>query len=1340
MADYTITGDTKLDAGGFNKGLSSMTVAAGTLIADLVKTATGKLTGLAQASVGVGMSFDASMSQVAATMGTSIDQIQNLTDTAKEMGRTTAFTATQAADALNYLALAGYDANKAAEVLPSVLSLAAAGGMDLAYASDLVTDAMASLNIEANKQNVDEFGNKLAMAASKANANVSQLGEAILTVGGTAANLKGGTTELTTALGLLANVGIKGAEGGTHLRNIILSLQSPTKDAREVMEQLGLEVYDTQGNMRQLDDILTDLNTSMSGMTQGGKDSVINQLFNKTDLAAVNGLLAAQGEQWETLATQIDNAGDAMGQMADTQLDNLQGAVTIMQSALEGLQLAIYDKMEPALKVLAQGATETISTLTAILSQDGPAAMLDAAVTIMGSLVNGITQKIPMVMSAATGIIIKLTQYLGNHADDLFDAGIKILKNLITGIQNNLPALITAAAQLLAKFAAALISHLPDLLQCGASLLQAIVNGILLGIANLEEAAIACVAKIVGVWDGSYTEWGNIGTNIVLGIKNGIIGAWDGLVSGVKSKVAGMVDSVKGLLGIHSPSKVFDEIGMNICKGLAQGLTTNGELAKDAAAQVVASVTNTATTLADGIETVTQSVTEILKDGTTQQKQTITSTGIEIIDGVERTVKTVTTIAADGTKTVSKTIEDAGPQFSSAAELLTHQFTEKLNSSWEQINKSIQSDVVGSIQTLFKAIKDGDLESIATWSAAYFWNACTQEQRTQIQTFAMDALGKLSGSLSGVFKNVASLAASFVGQFVPAATAATGAQTGLNVAMDANPVMLVISLIGMLVGALGSFITTNKNASSSVKSIWGGIGDFMSYIFEGLLRVYGAYLQGFVNIINGLIKVYNSVAWLWDGKIDPVSNIAFDYADKIRKDREERKAAEKAEAEKAKAQAQLDAQYAKQSGAAEKKQLDAKYNKKLAELEKAKLTKNDPGMLEAEKKVLAAGYEQDLADLEKKVLDARYKLASAQLEKRTTTSAARLAELEKQINEAQNVIQMSDLEKQLLGVEYQKSLAELIAKYQPKKENTGSGSSSSGSSPSNSDELANKISELEKSYNQKLQELKNTYTNKGEAQSAEYERRLSELKADYEKQLAALKKQLTEKDNSSNSLSAKLSELEKEYNRKLQELNRNSTVKDAEYERKLAALKADYEKQLTALKRQLTEKDNSSNSLSTKLNELEKSYNQRLQELKNNSTVKDAEYERKLAALKADYEKQLAELKRQYSSSSGSSGTVPTPDTDHDKVIEDNTAALVEANKKLAEMVRQANALVLSDNMKISNRVAASGTAQVAAAAGNYHREGDTTVNQYIYSKAQTAADLARETRWEADHAKAKKR
>lgn len=1217
MADYSITGDTRLDTSGFTKGISSMTVAAGNLISDLAKTAGSKLAGLAHSSVSVGMNFDASMSQVAATMGTTVDQIQSLTDTAKEMGSTTKFTATQAADALNYLALAGYDANKAAEVLPSVLNLAAAGGMDLAYASNLATKAMASLQIEATKENLDEFGNKLAVGASKAGATVSELGEAILTVGGTAANLKGGTTELITALGKLADVGLVGAEGGTHLRNVILSLQSPTKDAREVMEQLGLEVYDAQGNMRQLDDILTDLNTVMDGMTQGDKDSIINALFNKTDLAAVNGLLAAQGEQWETLATQIDNADGAMGQMAETQQDNLQGVMTSMGSAFEGLQLAVFERLEPTLTELGNYGIQCIRTLSSALSEGGPEAMLQAAgeilaelaagiaeqlpglmstgVEILAQLAEGIVAATPQILSVAAKVLAALVQGLSAALPQLVSTGIQMISMLGEGLKSAIPAFLAQALPLAADFAAGLRENIGQIVDAGIAFILNLAQGLADGLPSLIEQLPGIVSSIAGIINDNAPKllvagvqlmaallkglvqsiptlianipqickaifdvftafrWLDIGKFIVDGLWNGITSGWTALIGKVKDLANMLPRTVKTILGIHSPSKVFDEIGMNICKGLAQGLTTNEKLAKDAAAQVVASVTNTATTLADGIETVTQSVTETLKDGTTQQKQTITATGTEIIDGVERTVKTVTTIAADGTKTVSKTIEDAGPQFSSAAELLTHQFTEKLDSSWEQINKSIQSDVVGSIKTLLQAIKDGDLESIATWSAAYFWNACTKEQRTQIQTFAMDALSRLSGSLSGVFKNLASLAAGFVGQFVPAVTAATGAQQGLNIAMDANPILLVVSLIGMLVGALGSFISTNKSASSSVKSIWGGIGDFMSYIFEGLLRVYGAYLQGFVNIINGLIAVYNSVAWLWDGKIDPVSNVAFDYADKIRKDREERKAAEKAEAEKAKAQAQLDAQYAAQSGTAEKKQLDAKYNKKLAELEKAKLTKDDPGMLEAEKKVLAAGYEQDLADLEKKVLDAQYKLASAQLEQKTATDATRLAELEKQINEAQNVIQMSDLEKQLLGVEYQKSLAELIAKYQPKKDSTSSsGNGSSGSS-------------------------------------------------------------------------------------------------------------------------------------------------------------------------------------------SGTGTPVPAPDTGHDEVIAANTAALQEANKKLSEMVRQANALVLSDNMKVSSRVAASGTAQVAAAANNYHREGDTTVNQYIYSKAQSAADLARETRWEADRAKARK-
>lgn len=855
MADYSITGDTKLDTSGFTKGVSSMTVAAGNLISDLTKTAATKLAGLAKSSVSVGMNFDASMSQVAATMGTTVDQIDNLTKVAKEMGSTTKFTATQAADALNYLALAGYDADKAAEVLPSVLNLAAAGGMDLAYASDLVTDAMASLNIEANKQNVDDFGNKLAMAASKANANVSQLGEAILTVGGTAANLKGGTTELTTALGLLANVGIKGAEGGTHLRNIILSLQSPTDEAAKKMQKLGLQVYDSQGKMRGLNDILSDLNSAMNGMTQGQKDSIINQLFNKTDLAAVNGLLAAQGDQWNTLAAQIDNADGAMGQMAETQIDNLQGAMTIMSSAFEGMQLAVYDELEPTLTEAVKWGTDCLTQLTTALSEGGPEAMLAAAGEIISDLAAGIAEQLPGLMTTGVEIITQLAQnltdtmpamldtgaevlaalaqgiinatpalltsateiiaefmlYLGDHADEIMDTGMQLLESLVIGITDNLPQLITAAAALIAKWAAALIAHLPDILKCGAAMLTTLVDGIVCSLENLAEAALACVAKLVGVWDGSMDEWGHIGENIVSGLLNGIKGAWNSLTKWVSNGINGLVSGVKGRLGIHSPSKVFDEIGVQVCNGLAQGLNRGNKKVKDAAKTVVASVTDSATTLTNGVAKTVETVTERMANGATQQKQTITETSRQMVGGVLKDIKTVTSIAADGTKTVKQTMEtvrETAKTVTSTFETLadgvktttqtvtetltdgtetqkqviteiyddvvdgalvtvekiktvaadgTVQVAEQIKKSsadtfdglWKELQTEADTGVLGTFDDLYTAVKNQDWLGIGKWVASTIYGGLTADQKKQVNDFALGIVTKLNKALGG---------------------------------------------------------------------------------------------------------------------------------------------------------------------------------------------------------------------------------------------------------------------------------------------------------------------------------------------------------------------------------------------------------------------------------------------------------------------------------------------------------------------------------------------------------------------------------------------------------------
>lgn len=323
---------------------------------------------IAVAATETGSNFEASMSQVAATMGMTTDEIANgsaayetLNKAAQDCGKSTMFSASQSAEALNYLALAGYDAEKAAATLPKVLNLAAAGGLDLAYASDLVTDSMAALGLETSE--LDNYIDEMAKTSQKSNTSVAQLGEATLVCAGTV-SLTGQSLEtMNTALGVMANNGLKGAEGGTHLRNVLLSLSAPTDSASAAIKSLGLQVYDSEGNMRDLNDIITDMNSLMSDMTQEKKTNLIKTIFNKTDVAAVNALLKSTNGEYGTLNAQIKDCSGAAQAMADTLNDNLKGKVTILQSALEGLGITAYDLFDDEMKEAVDSATDAVGRL-----------------------------------------------------------------------------------------------------------------------------------------------------------------------------------------------------------------------------------------------------------------------------------------------------------------------------------------------------------------------------------------------------------------------------------------------------------------------------------------------------------------------------------------------------------------------------------------------------------------------------------------------------------------------------------------------------------------------------------------------------------------------------------------------------------------------------------------------------------------------------------------------------------------------------------------------------------------------------------------------------------------
>ena len=365
------------------------------------------------------------------------------------MGAETAFSASECAEALNYLALAGYDTEQMCNTLPTVLNLAAAGDIALADASDMVTDAMSALGMGVDE--AETMVDQMAKTASTTNTSVAQLGEGILTIGATAKSIKGGTAELNTALGILANNGIKGAEGGTHLRNIILSLQNPTDKAAAQMEALGISVYDSEGNMRSMNDILGDLNKSMDGMTSAEKSNIIGTIFNKTDLSSVNALLANTGETWDSLQKSITESGGAAQQMADTQLDNLQGQITILKSALEGLAISFGELLMPAIKQivgwvqkfvdwlngLSEGTKKTVVTIALLAAALGPVLIVIGKVISAVGTIMTVVPKIAGVINTVKGAFAALNATMLANPIVLIIAAIAALVAAFIYLWNN---------------------------------------------------------------------------------------------------------------------------------------------------------------------------------------------------------------------------------------------------------------------------------------------------------------------------------------------------------------------------------------------------------------------------------------------------------------------------------------------------------------------------------------------------------------------------------------------------------------------------------------------------------------------------------------------------------------------------------------------------------------------------------------------------------------------------------------------------------------------------------------------------------------------------------------
>jgi len=492
--------------------------------------------------VKVGADFDKAMSKVAATLGKTTDEVTDLRDFAREMGSTTAFTAEQAAEALNFMALAGYDAEKSMEMLPIVLNLAAAGNMDLAKASDMVTDAQTALGLsfEDTKTLVDQ----MAKTASSSNTSVAQLGEAILTMGANAKGMKGGTLELVTLLGELADNGIKGSEAGTKLRNMLSALPGKSEDAQLALDELGVALYDSEGNMRNLNDVLLDFDKATKNMTQEKRDSYIRTIFNARDLAAAKSLIDSAATSYTSLTEKIKDSNGAAEQMAKTQLDNLEGDVTIFQSALSDLKISVSDLVTPKLRDAVRFATQSIGDLqryTTAFRENGFSGIADT-----------FRKDFEKLKADAPDLIGNFLKEIPKKAGEIKSAGISILDTLLSPLKENSKEIGETAVTFITSFASS-ISNDKVLENIGA-VAGDVIFGVANGLSSREsiDAFMEAAPKFV--------------TGLVDGIKDFLIGdtGETGLLGAVESIINNVAEWFENPKNMDEFNKAADSFIMSL--------------------------------------------------------------------------------------------------------------------------------------------------------------------------------------------------------------------------------------------------------------------------------------------------------------------------------------------------------------------------------------------------------------------------------------------------------------------------------------------------------------------------------------------------------------------------------------------------------------------------------------------------------------------------------------------------------------------------------------------------------------------------------------------------------
>lgn len=342
-------------------GFTVMKGALASLVADGVRLAINAFKELGKQTLEAGMNFEQGMAQVAAVSGASAEDLDALTEKAKEMGESTKFSATESAEAFNYMAMAGWKTEDMLNGIEGIMSLAAASGSDLATTSDIVTDALTAMGYQAG--DAGRLADVMAAASSNANTNVEMMGQTFQYAAPLVGAMGYSMEDTAKAIGLMANAGIKGTKAGTALRSMLSRLSAPPKECAEAMDDLGITLTDSEGNMKSLDQVMLDLRESFSEMSETEQTAAAKAIAGQEAMSGLLAIVNAAPADYQKLTKAVQESEGAAASMADTMNDTVEGQLTLLKSQIEGIEIQIYEKLTPALR---EGLDKIKETLAAI--------------------------------------------------------------------------------------------------------------------------------------------------------------------------------------------------------------------------------------------------------------------------------------------------------------------------------------------------------------------------------------------------------------------------------------------------------------------------------------------------------------------------------------------------------------------------------------------------------------------------------------------------------------------------------------------------------------------------------------------------------------------------------------------------------------------------------------------------------------------------------------------------------------------------------------------------------------------------------------------------------------